>query len=92
MTQNEAEKATLEALAWIAADTERVSALMAATGADPAGLRERAKEPEFMSFVWDFLMMSDENILAYCEATGRAPDSIVEIRAALPGGDLPHWT
>lgn len=92
MTRDEAEKATLEALAWIAADQDRTSALLQATGADPTNLRESVKQPEFMSFIWDFLMMSDENILGYCEATGRQPESIANIRAALPGGDDPHWT
>jgi len=92
MTQDEAEIATLEALGWIAQDDARISALLGATGADPASLRLRAKEPEFMGFIWDFLMMSDENVLGFCEASGRDPNTISEIRAALPGGDVPHWT
>jgi len=45
-----------------------------------------------MGFIWDFLMMSDENVLGFCEASGRDPNTISEIRAALPGGDVPHWT
>lgn len=92
MKREDAETATLEALAWIAAEPERISALMAATGADAAALRERSKEPEFMAFVWDFMLMSDENILEFCAATDRDPNEIALIKAALPGGDDPHWT
>ena len=92
MTRDEAEAATLEALSWIASDNERIAALMEATGADAQSIRARAQEPEFMGFIWDFMMLSDDNILGFCEESGRDPAEIPSIRAALPGGDIPHWT
>ena len=92
VSEEEAQRATLEALGWIASDEARIGAFLAATGAAPETLRESAREPGFMASVWDYIMLSDETVLEFCEASGRAPESIAQIRAALPGGDTPHWT
>ena len=87
-----AETLGLQALGWLAAQPEQAGAFLAATGASADELRERAADPEFLGFVLDFLLMDESLLLAFCEDTSTAPDRPARARAALPGGDLPHWT
>ena len=50
-----------------------------------------AERPEFALFLLDFLLESDQRVLAFAEAEGVAPDRIMAARAALsgPGEDWP---
>lgn len=82
----------LQALAWMAGDAEVIGGLLAASGGDVGDLRARAAEPEFLGFVLDYLLSDESLLLAFCAASGVAPDRPARARAALPGGDLPHWT
>lgn len=87
-----AETLALQALGWILADPERLSAFLAASGAGPADLARGARDPAFLGAVIDFLLQTDAGVLAFCAEAGLAPDRVLAARAALPGGDLPHWT
>jgi hypothetical protein len=92
MTPDAAETLALEALAWLAADEDVLAAFLAAAGAGPAELRSRATDPEFLGFLMDFLLSDEARLVAFCDAAGRPYDAPMRARAALPGGDLPHWT
>ncbi len=87
-----AETLGLQALAWLAGRPEDAGQFLAMTGASADELRSRATDPEFLGFVLDFLMSDEAMLLAFCEETNLAPDRPARARAALPGGDLPHWT
>ena len=67
-------------------------AFLGSTGCSSDELRTRASDPEFLGFVLDFLMQDEAALLAFCETSGLQPDRPIRARAALPGGDLPHWT
>jgi hypothetical protein len=82
----------LQALGWLAADEDRLARFLALSGAGVGDLRGRAAEPEFLAAVLDHLMAEDALIIAFAEAESLPPDSLIRARAALPGGDLPHWT
>lgn len=92
MKPSTAQALALEALGWLAADDDRIGALLAASGLDPAELRRRAAQPAFLGFVLDHLLADEGMVLAFARETGHAPDAALRARAALPGGDLPHWT
>lgn len=62
------------------------------TGASASGLAERARDPEFLAALLDFLMTDDAGIIGFSRSAGLAPEIIPAARAALPGGDLPNWT
>ncbi|MFY8106998.1 MAG: DUF3572 domain-containing protein [Elstera sp.] len=81
-----AETLALQALAWIAAEPERLSGLMATTGLWPDEVRARAAEPAFLGGVLDFLLGDEAQLLAFCTETGVAPETPARLRAALPGG------
>lgn len=89
---DQAELLALQALGWIAGQEDLAGSFLGATGAGVDDLRERAGDPEFLGFVLDFLLSDEEALLAFCQASGVAPDRPMRARAALPGGDLPNWT
>jgi hypothetical protein len=92
MLRDQAEVLALRALGWIAADDEMMGSFLAATGAGLDEVRARAREPEFLASVLDFLLSDDAWITRFCAAAGLPPEAPMRARAALPGGDLPHWT
>lgn len=55
-------------------------------------MRARAGDPEFLGFVLDFLLSDEAALVAFAEESGLSPDRPLRARAALPGGQLPHWT
>ena len=89
---DQAEHIALQALGWLAEDGDRIGHFLGATGLAPGDLRGLAQEPEFLAAVLDFVLAEDAHVLALAARTGLAPEAITRARAALPGGDLPHWT
>lgn len=87
-----AEQIAIQALGWLAQDHERLPGFMAATGAAPDTLRSAAAQPAFLGAVLDFILSDDANVIAFCDAAGLPYTHPMRARAALPGGDLPHWT
>lgn len=92
MTPKTAEALAIEALTWLAADADLLGPFMAEAGAGPAELRARAAEPEFLGFVLDHLLSDESRLMAFCDDHQHPYDAPMRARAALPGGDLPHWT
>ena len=82
----------LQALAWIVSDDDRLAALMAESGIDPASLRRQAGDPEVLGAVLDHLLRDDQAVLAFCDAQGLPHSAPMSARALLPGGDSLHWT
>ena len=80
------------ALGWIAAQPDLAGRFLDAAGATAAEMRARAADPEFLGFVLDFLLADEPTLLAFAHDAGIAPDRPLRARAALPGGELPHWT
>jgi hypothetical protein len=91
MTSDRAEIVALGALGWLA-ENDLLDAFMGATGAERDQLRGAAGDPAFLAAVMDFVMNSDGWVQGVCEAQGLTHEAFLSARAALPGGDLPHWT
>lgn len=87
-----AETVALQALAWLMGPSELGQTFFGASGLSPEDLRTRATEPETLAAVLDFVLMDDDWVMAFAADAGLAPDRVARARAALPGGDLPHWT
>ncbi len=92
LTQQSAEILALEVLSWLVGNEELLPVFLGSTGAGEADLRQRAKDPEFLGSVLDFLLMDDAWIQAFCEASDNTPDYPLRARAALPGGAQVNWT
>ncbi len=91
MNREQAEVLAIQALAWLAGDSDRLGHFLNASGAAPDDLRSRAQEPEFLGFVLDFMMLDDQNIMDFSQETNQNPESIQQARIALTG-DMPNWT
>ena len=92
MQQESAYVLGLQALAWLAADPDRLQGFMASSGADPATLAASASDPEFLGAVLDHLMQDDQTVMAFCNDHGLAYTAPQAARTALPGGEAWNWT
>lgn len=90
--QDSAQLLALRALAWIAADEMLIGEFLNATGASPADVRTRAGDADFHLAILDFLLVDDQRVIAFCEAHSYPYTEPQAARAALPGGETPHWT
>ncbi len=82
----------LKALSWLAANDELMPVFLGASGASISDLRDRVGDPAFLGAVLDFLLMDDAWVMAFCDSEGVAYPTLMEARAALPGGEQVHWT
>lgn len=90
--REQAEKLAIGALAWLASQPDLLPEFLASTGASLDNLRLAASRPEFLGAVLDFILTEDARVVAYCDQAGVSYAEPMRARAALPGGDLPHWT
>ena len=89
------EKATsyaISALLWLANNQQSLEIFLNASGASPDDLRARAQDPEFLGFVLDFFMTSDELITTLSVDLNISPSQLNIARSILAGGELPNWT
>lgn len=92
LAQESAETVALEALAWLVGNSELLPVFLGSSGLGEDDLRNRAREPEFLASVLDFLLMDDAWITAFCDSQQYAYDFPLRARAALPGGAQVNWT
>jgi hypothetical protein len=81
-----------DALLWLLEDPERIAGFLGTSGLSPAELRARAGDPDMLGAVLDHVMSEDDWVIAFALETDHPPQSLNSARAALPGGDTPHWT
>lgn len=92
MKRDAAEAFAARLLAWMAEDAGRIGAFLDWSGESPATLSARINDPDLLLAVIDFLMLDEAQLLEACSALGLPPETPMRARAALPGGDDPHWT
>lgn len=92
MKTDAAETLALRVLGWLAGNDELFPVFLGSTGAGLDQLAEAAARPEFLAAVLDFLLMDDAWVMAFCDAEGIAYGLPMQARAALPGGQVEHWT
>ena len=91
MDQNRAQTIALQALTFLAGDERALTGFLAASGMDRAGLAAGAQDPAVLGGVLDFVMQSDDHLLAFCAPADVTPDSARRARQALPGA-APAWS
>lgn len=92
LSQDSAELLAIEALSWLVRNDELLPVFLGASGAGEHDIRDRAKDPEFLASVLDFLLMDDAWITGFCDEAQYTYDFPVRARAALPGGAQVNWT
>ncbi|PZU87548.1 MAG: DUF3572 domain-containing protein [Chelatococcus sp.] len=84
-TTEDAETLALRALAFLAAEPERLGPFLSATGLGPENLRAAAGEPGFLAAVLQHIGSSDSLLLEFAETMRLKPERIAEARRALDG-------
>ena len=72
-------------LAFIAADSDRLSRFLNLTGLGPHNLRTAAADPAFLDSVLDYLVGDEALLLAFAADAGLKPEAVARAHAALRG-------
>ena len=83
-----AEFVAIQALNFIAGDSDRLGLFLAETGIGPQNLRAAAADPRFLASVLDFVLRDDATVTAFAKASKLHPTNVAAAREVL--GD-PKW-
>lgn len=92
MDSDSARILALRALGWLAADDALFEAFLTSSGTDAGAVRAAADTPALLTSMLDFILQSDEWVLACAQALALAPTELALARAVLGGRDRMHWT
>lgn len=92
ISRDGAEQLAVKAIVWLAGNDELLPIFMGSTGADESAFRDGLTKSEFQASVFEFIMMDDAWVIAFCDKEGIPYDRLMQARAALPGGHQVHWT
>lgn len=81
----DAETLALRALAFLAAEPERLEPFLSATGLSPQTLRAAAGEPGFLASVLEHVSGSDDLLLEFASNLGIRPEAVARARETLSG-------
>jgi len=79
------------ALAFIAADTVKLSRFLDLSGLGPDNLRQAAAEPTFLGAVLEYLASDEKLLIAFAESSALSPEAVLRARDALAGRP-PDWS
>jgi hypothetical protein len=77
----------IEALAWLAADEDRLERFLALSGLGPQNLRKAAAEPQFLAAILDYLTSNEALLVAFAGDGARKPEDVTRAHAVLTGPD-----
>lgn len=83
MTADEAEIIALRAVAWIVADVDRLSRLLAHTGLTLEGLRSAVQSPPALAGLLDWLARYEPDLIAFAQEEGLPPAEVATAAARL---------
>ena len=83
-----AEIVAVQALSFIAGDSERLGLFLAESGIGPESLRAAAADPRFLASVLDFVMRDDATVKAFASVSQLHPTNIAAAHQAL---NDPQW-
>jgi len=78
-----AESLAVSALAFIAADPERLSRFLGVTGLGPDNLRTAAADPAFLGSVLDYLVADEKLLVEFAADAAVKPEAVARAQAAL---------
>ena len=82
----DAETLAINALIFLADDSELLARFLALTGITADQIRTAASEPGFLAGVLQFYLGHEPTLMCYCEATSTDPALFQEALRLLPGG------
>jgi hypothetical protein len=85
MSPEGAEALAIQALSFLAEDSERLTRFFSVTGLDPGGIREAASSPGFLAGVLAYLASDEKLASEFIAAAPCSADDIFRAHAALGG-------
>ena len=82
---NSARSLAVSALAFIAANSDRLNRFLNLTGLGPHNLRTAAAEPAFLGSVLDYLVADEELLVKFAADAGLKPEAVAHAHHALRG-------
>ncbi len=83
VSRESAESLAVQALAFLASDSDRLGRFLAETGIAPDAIRTAAGEPGFLMGVLDHVLADERLLIAFADGAGVAPEEIGRARAGL---------
>jgi Protein of unknown function (DUF3572) len=80
-----AQSLAVSALAFIAADSDRLSRFLNLTGLGPDNLRTAAADPAFLGSVLDYLVADEALLVEFAADSGLKPEAVARAHAVLRG-------
>ena len=87
LTPEDAEAVAVSALSFVAGDSELLPRFLALTGIEARAIRHAAAEPGFLAGVLQFILAHEPTLMAFCEHSGTAPETVGRALHLLPLGD-----
>ncbi|MBB6303449.1 hypothetical protein GGE67_004081 [Rhizobium leucaenae] len=81
MTAADPQETAIAVLGWLINEPDMFGRFLALTGVEPAQVRSAINEPAFLAGMLDFLMNHEPTLLAFCEASGIAPETVASASA-----------
>jgi hypothetical protein len=78
-----AQSIAVSALAFIAADSDRLSRFLSLTGLGPDNLRIAAADPAFLGSVLDYLIADEALLVEFAADAGLKPEAVARAHAVL---------
>jgi hypothetical protein len=75
------------ALAFLAADPERLNRFLSLTGLGPHNLRDTAEDPVFLGSVLEYMLGDEELLVRFAADSKLEPETVARAHAALCGPD-----
>jgi hypothetical protein len=85
LTQEAAEGLAIQALTFIAGDSERLGRFLAVTGIGPAEIRAASREPGFLAGVLQYLASDERLAAAFAAEAGLDPADLAKAHVTLGG-------
>ena len=80
-----AETLAIQALAFLAGEPEQLGRFLAITGIGPEGIRDAAREPQFLVGVLEYITGDEPLLVAFAAQIGIDPADVARACAALGG-------
>ena len=82
----------IEALGFIAADPDLVTALVGGAGMRPDDLRRLGEDDDLCLAVLDFILEEDRRVLDFARGAGLRPEAVMQARTVLAGPGSAGWS
>lgn len=73
----QAEETAAAVLGWMAGEPDMLQRFLALSGVAPDQIRSAIADPGFLAGMIDFIMGHEPTLLAFCEATGTKPETVI---------------